>query len=171
LRRSAAWEECGDDTWRSIGRGALCTFPGKPQAAAEFARVLRPGGRAGITDVTAAPDRLPPELTGVATRIACVADARPLDEYAAILAAAALRTVRTERHDQAMARMIDQIEARLNLLRPTVAPKLAPAGIGQDAAPALLAAARAALLWWGPARCPAESDGATQLRRQESPDA
>jgi hypothetical protein len=41
----------------------LCTFPGKVQAAAEFARVPHPGGPVGITDVTAVPDRLPPELT------------------------------------------------------------------------------------------------------------
>ncbi|MGP3999310.1 class I SAM-dependent methyltransferase [Streptomyces sp. 8N706] len=124
---------------------ALCTFPDKAQAAAEFARVLRPGGRLGITDVTAAPGRLPPELTTLGARIACIADAQPLQEYARILSGAGLRTVTTERHDQAMLRMIDQIEARLNLLRMTARDKLTTAGVDLDAAPGVLGAARSAV--------------------------
>lgn len=124
---------------------ALCTFPDKAQAAAEFARVLKPGGRIGITDVTAATDRVPAELSTLGARIACIADACPLDEYAEILATAGLRTLRTENHDQAMVRMIDQIEARLNLLRMTAPDKLTTAGIDLDAAPAVLIAARTAV--------------------------
>ncbi|OEV29302.1 methyltransferase type 11 [Streptomyces nanshensis] len=124
---------------------ALCTFPDKARAAAEFARVLAPAGRLGITDVTAAHELLPPELTGLASRIACIADARPLAEYTEILAAAGLRTVRTERHDHAMTRLIDQIEARLNLLRMTAPARLAHTGVDLDAATAVLAAARAAV--------------------------
>ncbi|MGR8009171.1 hypothetical protein [Streptomyces hypolithicus] len=124
---------------------ALCTFPDKTKAAADFARVLRPGGRLGLTDVTTQPDRLPPELTSLGARIACIANARPLAEYAQILAVAGLRTVHTESHDHTLVCMIDQIEARLNLLRMTSLDRLSAVGLDLDAAPAVLDAARMAI--------------------------
>ncbi|WP_235883364.1 class I SAM-dependent methyltransferase [Saccharopolyspora elongata] len=80
---------------------AFCTFPYKHTAAAELARVLQPGGRVGITDVTVHPDGLPSELAGLTAWVACIADARPLEDYAAILAGADLRTTHTQRHDEA----------------------------------------------------------------------
>jgi hypothetical protein len=91
---------------------AFCTFPDQPTAAAEFARVLRPGGRVGITDVTVDPARLDPELATLAGYVACIAAARPAAEYADLLREAGLDVAVSEPHDEALARMIDQIEGR-----------------------------------------------------------
>jgi arsenite methyltransferase len=111
---------------------AFCTFPDKPTAAGELARVLRPGGRVGIADVTVRAGGLPPELPGIAGWVACLADARPLDEYAAIVTAAGLRVIQAERHDPGLQSMIDQIAARLALLQITRADRLTAAGIDID---------------------------------------
>jgi arsenite methyltransferase len=124
---------------------ALCTFPDKATAAEEFARVLRPGGRVGITDVTADLDRLPPALSGLTGWIACLADARPLDEYAKILRRAGFGIMGTERHDDALRRMVDQIEARLTLVRMTVQKQAVALGVDFDAAPGVLDATRRAI--------------------------
>lgn len=96
---------------------AFCTFPDKRTAAAEFARVLRPGGRLGVTDVTLQPERLDPELRTLAGWVACLADARPAAEYAGYLAGAGLRVTLSEPHDVALARMIEQIDGRLRALK------------------------------------------------------
>jgi SAM-dependent methyltransferase len=110
---------------------AFCTFPDKATAAAEFARVLRPGGRMGITDVTAV-ETLPAELTTLAAWVACIADARPARQYAELLGTAGLRVVHTERHDGALTAMIDQIEARVTALRMLQPERLRAAGVDAD---------------------------------------
>jgi arsenite methyltransferase len=118
---------------------AFCTFPDKSAAAAEFARVLRPGGRIGITDVTVEPDGLDPELRGLAARVACLADARTPDGYEKILTAAGLHVTHRETHDAALARMVEQIDTRLRALDMIGLP-----GVDLSAArPYLAAAARA----------------------------
>lgn len=96
---------------------AFCTFPDKATAAAEIARVLRPGGQVGITDIWLDPATLDPELQGLAGLIACIADARPIDEVRSILETAGLAVTSVERHDQALIDTIERVTDRLRAAR------------------------------------------------------
>ncbi len=100
-----------------ISECAFCTFPDKSTAAAELARVLAPGGRVGLTDVTVSRAGLPPQLSGLVGWVACLADARSLQEYADILATAGLEQLAAEQHDAALAAMVEQVRARVTVLR------------------------------------------------------
>jgi arsenite methyltransferase len=75
----------------------------------------------------------PAELTTLAAWVACIADARSIREYTEILAGAGLRVTGVEARNDAIARMIDQIEARLAVLRMTAADRLTQAGVDVDA--------------------------------------
>lgn len=96
---------------------ALCTFPDKQAAAGEFARVLRPGARIALSDVTADVARLPPELTSLSAWVACIADARPLEEIGSLLEDAGFAVEALERHDDALANMLARVDARLRTAR------------------------------------------------------
>lgn len=91
---------------------AFCTFPRKPSAAAEFTRVLKPGGRVGLSDLTRS-SSLPPELEGLMAWIACIADARPASEYVACLEAAGITCLNVEPHDEALVEMVHDIQGKL----------------------------------------------------------
>ncbi|NNH70591.1 methyltransferase domain-containing protein [Nocardia uniformis] len=124
---------------------ALCLFPDKQSAAAEFARVLRPGGRIGLTDVIIAESGLPPELTDLTAYISCIADARPADGYIGLLTTAGLRVSTVRNHDHAVTAMLDHIEARIKLLRITAPDTLRANGLDRALAARYLNAARQAV--------------------------
>jgi ubiquinone/menaquinone biosynthesis C-methylase UbiE len=91
---------------------AFCTFPDKRAATREFARVLRSGGRLGLSDLTRSGE-LPTELAGLLAWIACIADARTPEEYVAYLDQAEFQSPSVEPHDEALAQMVRDIQGRL----------------------------------------------------------
>jgi arsenite methyltransferase len=96
---------------------SLCTFPDKSAAASELARVLRPGARLALSDMTALPERLPPELRSLDAWVACLGGARPVEEIAELLEDAGFVVERTERHDAALVELVEQVEERLRVAR------------------------------------------------------
>ncbi len=93
---------------------AFCTFPDKTKAASEFSRVLRAGGRVGISDLTRVPDPLP-ELDGLLAWIACIGDAQPLERYAAWLVGAGFCVEAGITRNDCLHKMVEQIRGKLLL--------------------------------------------------------
>jgi arsenite methyltransferase len=91
---------------------ALCTFPAKAVACAEFFRVVKPGGRIGLSDVTRN-GSLPDDLASVLAWVACIADAQPIAGYRSLLAAAGFTIDCQERHDPALRQLVGDIRTRL----------------------------------------------------------
>jgi ubiquinone/menaquinone biosynthesis C-methylase UbiE len=107
-----------DDTFDiAVCECSLCTFPDKRAAIGEMARVLRPGGRVAISDMTANLAALPPPLRTAAAQVACVADALPRAGYVALVESAGFEIVAVEDHGGALAAMIERVEARLRAAR------------------------------------------------------
>lgn len=133
----------GDDSFDAIlCECSLCTFPDKDSAAAEFARVLRPGGRIAISDVTAERERLPAELLGGMATIACVGEALSSDGYLDLLRDAGFERFAEENRDGAAEAIALRVEDRLRGARLLGIERL---GLRIDEAIDLIGRARAAI--------------------------
>jgi arsenite methyltransferase len=75
---------------------SLCTFPDKPRAAAEFRRVLRPGGKLALADVVVEEGVLPAPLSGALATVACVGGALSRAGYEQLLEGAGLSLLASE---------------------------------------------------------------------------
>ncbi len=124
---------------------ALCTFPDKRAAVSEIARVLKPGGRLALSDMVAEREQLPAELQTLDAWVSCFADARPLEEIERLLTEVGLEPELVERHDGALAALLERVDARLRAAR--VIGRGAPSALldNVERGRALVAAARGAL--------------------------
>ena len=91
---------------------AFCTFPNKTAAAAEFQRVLKPGGRVGLSDLTRSGE-VPPDLQGLLAWIACIADAQPVERYVQYLTGAGLVLEQIEARDEVLSDLVRDIQTKL----------------------------------------------------------
>ncbi len=95
----------------AISECSFCTFPDKAAAAAEMARVLRPGGRLGLTDITMTAE-LPDDMRSLLAWVACVAGAGSPEQYSILLRDAGFSDFAVEDHRTALLNMITDIRRR-----------------------------------------------------------
>ncbi len=104
---------CADEGFDAVMcECAFCTFPDERAAAGELARMVRPGGVIGVADLVRR-GPLPAGLDDLLAWIACIAGARPPQEYAGHLAAAGLEVTALEDHDGALADLVRTVRLRL----------------------------------------------------------
>ena len=104
----------------SLCECSLCLFENRDTALGQVRRVLKPGGRIGISDFFLdAP--VPDSLDGLLGRILCVTGAPSLDGYREALEQAGFEYVRVRVVNWTLADMIKRIRHRLNLLAATPA--------------------------------------------------
>jgi ubiquinone/menaquinone biosynthesis C-methylase UbiE len=102
-----------DETFDAIiSECSFCTFPDKASAAAEMARLLRPGGRLGLTDMTIR-GALPADIQSLLGWVACVAGAGTAQDYLTILQQAGFVEFCVEDQSSTPTNMINDIRRKL----------------------------------------------------------
>jgi SAM-dependent methyltransferase len=124
---------------------SLSIFPHRELVLGELHRVLRPGGRLAVSDVTADHDRLPRPLGEAMAQVACVGSALSPSGYEDLLIGAGFEVLGGERCDREAEAMAERILDRLRGARVLGFGGLPEAGVGLDEAIDLAQLAREAI--------------------------
>ncbi len=95
-----------------ISECSFCTFPDKSKVAREMARVLGPGGRLGITDVTVN-SPLPEDIQSILSWVTCITGAGTPDSYISEFTAAGFSDFTVEDHGESLLKMVNEIRLKL----------------------------------------------------------
>jgi hypothetical protein len=97
---------------------SLCLFENMDTALQHVRRVLRPGGRIGISDFFLN-ESVPDSLSGLLGRVLCVAGAQSVNGYHEALSRAGFKYIRIRTVNWTLANMIRRIRHRLKFLAKT----------------------------------------------------
>jgi len=95
-----------------ISECSFCTFPQKTKAAQEMARVLRIGGRLGMTDITVS-GPLPEDVQSLLSWVACVAGAGTPELYVSELKGAGFADFIVEDQRDSLLEMVNGVRLKL----------------------------------------------------------
>jgi len=92
---------------------SMSLFINKAQAVAETTRLLRPGGKFGLSDVTIEPGALPAELERDLGQVLCMADALTADGYVELLEEGRFSVTTRLDASTEIIKILDEVEGKL----------------------------------------------------------
>ena len=95
---------------------SMSIFPDKSRAVQELRRLLRPGGRLGLSDVTVEPGCLPEELEGNLGQVLCLSGALSVNGYRQLLGDGGLELQHQEDASVEVLKLLEQLESKLGMV-------------------------------------------------------
>ena len=95
---------------------SMSIFPDKSRAVREMRRLLRPGGRLGLSDVTVEPGCLPEELEGAVGHVLCLSGALSVNGYRQLLGDGGLELQHQEDASVEILKLLEELESKLGMV-------------------------------------------------------